>query len=687
MDVCKWLEETVGPGPPATLTLPPGRDAREKPVQQNDRTSSHQTRRCNHLFSDSSLLQVARLDNVQGLSAHKPDHVGRPPRQSLEEDRPTTVPSDASDPQQHEGPDLYARRPRRKTRPEIYEPKLGGDREMAKQTRQKEKEGQGKKGSKPKPRRKAAKDRQSHHAHAFQATNVTKERLTMKPNQSIGLFKKGRASTPVKGRGLPDLIFSEMRFLQKQDDTRDQAQEETRNKRKRKDPTQAQGQEISAYFGAKRPPLADKHRQRPSGHRSKSASLRQRCPSRTSTRFESAKPTIELPDKPHLGFGSRVVDPVASDPTYYTPWSESVRDASHQEYKPSDAPLPPMQSSLRPHKQSTKARGSVGGHPGRDTGASGEGERSQQASQVAMRSTSGRSHNSRGIPHNVEHRERDSTPKGIAERLVPSTSNQSTVPEHEPRLGKGSPRFNGQLDESVLTAKSEEEKVDGAVNTAGKQHEPSRRPVFDRDVPDCRVEKSKMRTDYAMFLDADSNENDHAKAKVSTSPRSSSPLGLLLRNCENACNDSCLDRDSPLEAGPVSKSLAVVRDGLACQLDEVYRPSMPQRWASGAVRGRPSFYERQWSGNGVEEVPCENLEDDVDMGNHANLIENAYADIEFGEIRGWTDDGLDMPGVRNEAYDGGFEGSPGPTADEVVASTRAAIGGQGEWTWRRHKLY
>ncbi|KAK7622666.1 hypothetical protein IWX50DRAFT_615780 [Phyllosticta citricarpa] len=624
MDVCKWLEETVGPGPPATLTLPPGRDAREKPVQQNDRTSSHQTRRCNHLFSDSSLLQVARLDNVQGLSAHKPDHVGRPPRQSLEEDRPTTVPSDASDPQQHEGPDLYARRPRRKTRPEIYEPKLGGDREMAKQTRQKEKEGQGKKGSKPKPRRKAAKDRQSHHAHAFQATNVTKERLTMKPNQSIGLFKKGRASTPVKGRGW---------------------------------------------------------------HRSKSASLRQRCPSRTSTRFESAKPTIELPDKPHLGFGSRVVDPVASDPTYYTPWSESVRDASHQEYKPSDAPLPPMQSSLRPHKQSTKARGSVGGHPGRDTGASGEGERSQQASQVAMRSTSGRSHNSRGIPHNVEHRERDSTPKGIAERLVPSTSNQSTVPEHEPRLGKGSPRFNGQLDESVLTAKSEEEKVDGAVNTAGKQHEPSRRPVFDRDVPDCRVEKSKMRTDYAMFLDADSNENDHAKAKVSTSPRSSSPLGLLLRNCENACNDSCLDRDSPLEAGPVSKSLAVVRDGLACQLDEVYRPSMPQRWASGAVRGRPSFYERQWSGNGVEEVPCENLEDDVDMGNHANLIENAYADIEFGEIRGWTDDGLDMPGVRNEAYDGGFEGSPGPTADEVVASTRAAIGGQGEWTWRRHKLY
>ncbi|KAK8181397.1 hypothetical protein BC567DRAFT_223056 [Phyllosticta citribraziliensis] len=350
---------------------------------------------------------------------------------------------------------------------------------------------------------------------------------------------------------VPDLVFSEMRFLQKQDDTREKNQEETRNKRKRKDPTHVQGQEISAYFGAKRPPLADKDQniqRKPSEHRSRSTSLRQRSHSRSSTRFESARPPIELPDKPYLGFGSRGVDPVASDPTHYIPWSESVRNASHQEYQPSEAPLPPIQPSLRPYKQSAKAHGSVGGQSGRDSGASGEGEWSQRGGQIAARSTSDRCRNSKVIPEGVGRRESGSSPKAIAERSVSSTSNQSTVPRHEPRLRKESPRFNGRFDKSVLTANLEKETVDGAVK-ADNHREPNR--SVPNQVPDCRVERRKMRTENAVFLNADSNEIDPAKVPT---PRSSSPLGILLRNCENACNESYSDTGSLSSAIPVSNS-------------------------------------------------------------------------------------------------------------------------------------
>ncbi|KAL7269293.1 hypothetical protein RUND412_008050 [Rhizina undulata] len=50
----------------------------------------------------------------------------------------------------------------------------------------------------------------------FSAENVVKERITLRPSHRLGLFKKGRASSPFKKRGLPDLAFSEMDFLYRQ---------------------------------------------------------------------------------------------------------------------------------------------------------------------------------------------------------------------------------------------------------------------------------------------------------------------------------------------------------------------------------------------------------------------------------------------------------------------------------------
>lgn len=49
----------------------------------------------------------------------------------------------------------------------------------------------------------------------FKAPNVQTERLTLKQDSMPGIFSKGKASQPVEQRGLPDLAFSEMNFLNK----------------------------------------------------------------------------------------------------------------------------------------------------------------------------------------------------------------------------------------------------------------------------------------------------------------------------------------------------------------------------------------------------------------------------------------------------------------------------------------
>ncbi|KIV90463.1 hypothetical protein PV10_07769 [Exophiala mesophila] len=47
----------------------------------------------------------------------------------------------------------------------------------------------------------------------FEAPNIHTQRLTLKPSIGPGLFNKARSSAQVGQRGLPDLIFSEMKFL------------------------------------------------------------------------------------------------------------------------------------------------------------------------------------------------------------------------------------------------------------------------------------------------------------------------------------------------------------------------------------------------------------------------------------------------------------------------------------------
>jgi len=126
---------------------------------------------------------------------------------------------------------------------------------------------------------------------------------------------------------VPDLVFSEMKFLQKEKNQQESAPQQSAPKKKRKkDHAHTKEGEISAFFTAIRPALAEKdgnvQSQDARGDGSVSAvpSRRERERSAKST---GVVPTIEVHDKgPYLGFGSRGP---RHESTSYVSWSDSVR--------------------------------------------------------------------------------------------------------------------------------------------------------------------------------------------------------------------------------------------------------------------------------------------------------------------------------------------------------------------------
>jgi hypothetical protein len=126
---------------------------------------------------------------------------------------------------------------------------------------------------------------------------------------------------------VPDLVFSEMRFLQKEKDQPESApQYGTTKKKRKKDHKHTKEGEISAFFTAVRPVLAeDDGNIRPIGVRADNsktatASNRER---EQSLKSSTVLPTIEVSEKaPFLRSRSR--DP-RHESTSYVSWSDSVR--------------------------------------------------------------------------------------------------------------------------------------------------------------------------------------------------------------------------------------------------------------------------------------------------------------------------------------------------------------------------
>lgn len=124
-----------------------------------------------------------------------------------------------------------------------------------------------------------------------------------------------------------------MKFLRKRKEPAEEVnQDKSQSKRRKKDQTHNDDHEISAYFASARPFLAEKDtnvqsKPMPSfcGPNLVSPHTRR---DRKSTSLPSAIPTVELPEKPYLGFGSRGLQP---DGNSYFSWSDSIR-------APSEAP-------------------------------------------------------------------------------------------------------------------------------------------------------------------------------------------------------------------------------------------------------------------------------------------------------------------------------------------------------------
>ncbi|KAK2759762.1 hypothetical protein FQN54_002496 [Arachnomyces sp. PD_36] len=126
----------------------------------------------------------------------------------------------------------YGRKPRRKTRLDRYEPKSP--------TKDCDKGDRKRKRNPKTGHRRLSKTMLGEH---FKAANVKQDRLTLPSSHGLGLFQKGKTSSPKRRRELPDLSFSEMGFLAKRKDHETQ-----------KAPARGSGNEISHYF-SELPPI------------------------------------------------------------------------------------------------------------------------------------------------------------------------------------------------------------------------------------------------------------------------------------------------------------------------------------------------------------------------------------------------------------------------------------------------
>ncbi|KAL1657310.1 hypothetical protein SLS61_000356 [Didymella pomorum] len=336
MDIRKWLAETENP---ISSEQP---EVDRFPLPRQPDTAPDARRRRKRSSSDSSLLKAASPQpRRKGFTAKKLDRCEVP--DVVNEDhsdisRSTSGGSTGS----IAASQRYARKSRRKTRADKYN--VGSKNAKTQDEGQRPSRRSDSRKSKRKSRRR--KDEKNHNGigREFQARNVAKERLTLKPSEKIGLFSKGRTSTSVRGRGLPDLVFSKMKFLRNNDEGKDHTtQAPDAQKKRKKDHARTIEEDISTFFTTARPALEDTDAnaqaksRRPTGVSAGSIADR-----RTQTRDPSrapgtAVPVIESEGKAsYLGFGSQGPEH-ESNSSFSCP--ESMRAPSVTPGKPMDASI------------------------------------------------------------------------------------------------------------------------------------------------------------------------------------------------------------------------------------------------------------------------------------------------------------------------------------------------------------
>ncbi|KAF7186242.1 hypothetical protein HII31_12428 [Pseudocercospora fuligena] len=323
MDIREWLQNTADREPPDEHDHP-GFPEFFKPQQSanlpNVRTK-HRSKRKRASSDPPGRAQVkARVKRNQTAShSSSSDHV-RLADEDTDSSHSTSNSSHSRDASVSARDRLpvksFERRARHKTRPDRYEPKI----KKPRKDREKKDKSKRRKG-----RRSGDGARTAGLIQSFQLNHGPRnERLTLRPGANGGIFKHGRASAPMaaNGAGLPDLVFNEMKFLQRPREHQDELPRGEAKKPTKKSRKDIRDEEISAYF--RRPGVAEQ------GGKGAShvASTRDSATGRPQERSIHVADIAPAAEATFLGFGSRGPPPgpsVAHDTskTYYT-WSESI---------------------------------------------------------------------------------------------------------------------------------------------------------------------------------------------------------------------------------------------------------------------------------------------------------------------------------------------------------------------------
>ncbi|KFY40400.1 hypothetical protein V495_05453 [Pseudogymnoascus sp. VKM F-4514 (FW-929)] len=213
--------------------------------------------------SDSSLIQPAY--EKEGLSLRRKttdsEDSGEDQNRHISKEKAkkrrqlaSSTDDSQSEPDQSQRKETFEKRSRHKTKADRYESKKTRQQIVEDDKPAKKKAIKVKRGDAAKASRKASEDL----INGFKPKNVAQDRLTMRPG--TGIFKNGRASSPSRNRGLPDLAFSEMQFLKQSSKQPVDTEKEvivSKSGQKTKRERERVRNEISNYFIPARQPLKE----------------------------------------------------------------------------------------------------------------------------------------------------------------------------------------------------------------------------------------------------------------------------------------------------------------------------------------------------------------------------------------------------------------------------------------------
>ncbi|KFZ00845.1 hypothetical protein V501_10423 [Pseudogymnoascus sp. VKM F-4519 (FW-2642)] len=270
--VYDWLADVAREGVAQTqspayyhpLGFPQTRELRHASPERYDETvadkRTHREKRRDS--SDSSLIQPAYEREVlpprektigQVASEDLTRHFSKKAKKHRQPASSTTDDSQ-SEPDQPERKETFEKRSRHKTKEDRYESKKARKQVVEDDKPAKKKTIKVKRGDAARASKKAGEDL----VNGFRPKNVSQDRLTIRPG--TGIFKNGRASSPSRNRGLPDLAFSEMQFLKQSNRKAPESENEiiaSKSGQKTKRERERARNEISNYFVPVRQPLQE----------------------------------------------------------------------------------------------------------------------------------------------------------------------------------------------------------------------------------------------------------------------------------------------------------------------------------------------------------------------------------------------------------------------------------------------